>query len=233
MKTTSFLITNSLISTLNTMNCSFGWQQVSICNFLNLSNSWNVRIVFFCYDKCNTIKQLKIICFNPLHSIFRGYSCLYQTFIVTFFIFQLGSIPVVNLSDTLLLRGEDSTWHLHTSGLPILRIIENPPTKRRQLLLFPWPQCRSLTDNPDWIYPRINKALHPCIPIYYAEKIILYPRKNLCTWRCQKNPLQTSFHYDYPVPDLYLPSLQACLHKAIISFLRGKKLLFSQYLVTG
>lgn len=181
MKTTSFLITNSLISALNTMNCSFGWQQVSICNFLNLSNSWNVRIVFFCYDKCNTIKQLKIICFNPLHSIFRGYSCLYQTFIVTFFIFQLGSIPVVNLSDTLLLRGEDSTWHLHTSGLPILRIIENPPTKRRQLLLFPWPQCRSLTDNPDWIYPRINKALHPCIPIYYAEKIILYPRKNLCT----------------------------------------------------
>ena len=152
---------------------------------------------------------------------------------LTFFIFQLGSIPVVNLSDTLLLRGEDSTWHLHTSGLPILRIIENPPTKRRQLLLFPWPQCRSLTDNPDWIYPRINKALHPCIPIYYAEKIILYPRKNLCTWRCQKNPLQTSFPYDYPVPDLYLPSLQACLHKAIISFLRGKKLLFSQYLVTG
>ena len=211
MKTTSFLITNSLISALNTMNCSFGWQQVSICNFLNLSNSWNVRIVLFCYDKCNTIKQLKIICFNPLHSIFRGYSCLYQTFIVTFFIFQLGSIPVVNLSDTLLLRGEDSTWHLHTSGLPILRIIEKPPTKRRQLLLFPWPQCRSLTDNPDWIYPRIN----------------------LCTWRCQKNPLQTSFPYDYPVPDLYLPSLQACLHKSIISFLRGKKLLFSQYLVTG
>ena len=232
MKTTSFLITNSLISALNTMNCSFGWQQVSICNFLNLSNSWNVRIVFFCYDKCNTIKQLKIICFNPLHSIFRGYSCLYQTFIVTFFYISAWFHSCCQF-----------IWHapsprrgFHLTS-PYQRT-SNPPynwksTERRQLLLFPWPQCRSLTDNPDWIYPRINKALHPCIPIYYAEKIILYPRKNLCTWRCQKNPLQTSFPYDYPVPDLYLPSLQACLHKAIISFLRGKKLLFSQYLVTG